>query len=89
MTNNWFELEQMMRSRQRDLLREAAELHRAELHRKNLRKESQTGPTLSARLGGMLVAIGRRLQGASAVTDAETCGVCGKHFTGLGPVTRA
>jgi hypothetical protein len=107
--NNWFEIEQVMRSRQQDLLREAADLRRAETIRtgrtirgrtmRAARKEGATGAgtpvspsglTLAARVGGILVAIGTRLQRTSKLAeDAATCGVCGKHFQGLGPVSRA
>jgi hypothetical protein len=97
-TGNWFEIEQMMRSRQHDLLREAASLQRAEAIRaartaapgsmgtaraEHGRPVPTTGVTLTARLGGTLVAIGRRLQGVSvSADDAATCDVCGKHFQG-------
>jgi hypothetical protein len=97
--NSWFEIEQMALSRQHDLLQEAASLQRVEtiraarraaFRRAVRRAGSRVTVTVAARLGGALVAVGKRLQGTPAFNGAaETCGVCGKHFPGLGPIPHA
>jgi hypothetical protein len=85
MTHSYFELEQMMRARHRELLNEAEQMRRAESarraarHARGLVRRISVPAALAAGLGRALEAAGRRLQGfVSQQVGDVPCTVCGE-----------